>query len=133
MIALIFFIYDPFYVILLCFTSFILTETQLCVTSSHTSSSFNFITISLQSSYKSKLAILAIFYSVGAFIAFSLIAFDTALFALFSCFYTCFYSSQYYSDISTCLIFSSLMLSPHLFFIPPCISFTPPLLFPNTL
>ena len=51
MFPIIFFIHDPFHIILPDFTSLFFTEAQLSTTPSHTPSSFIFLTISFQSFY----------------------------------------------------------------------------------
>ena len=96
MISIIFFIHDPFHIILADFTSFLLTETQLFVTSFYTSSYLfavifcPFTSLSIPSCQ--------FFNSVSASSTFSLL-FNLLSLLSFSCFYTYSYSPQYYSDI----------------------------------
>ena len=70
-------------IVFMILTDFTSSLIQPSPTSSHALSSFNFFAISLQSFYLPKHPIWAIFYSVIASSAFSLIAFETTFFDVF--------------------------------------------------
>ena len=96
MIPIIFFTHDPFYIIHPDFTSFLLTETQHSITYSHTPSSFNFFTISLQSFYQPKHPISVI------------LSFNKLLLSLLShCFRNCLLCFIFHAFIP--LLFSSIL------------------------
>ena len=139
MISIIFFIHDPFCPSLRDFTSLILAEAQLSITSSHMSSSFSFLTISLQFFYLPKQLIWTISLIQLAPLQPSLSFLFKLLYLLYSsCFNTSSYSSQYCFGTSPCVHLFSLKLPPsHLHFtmmyLPLLLSpSSPPPLFPHT-
>ena len=83
MISIIFFIHDPFHIILPDFTSFLLTETQLSITSSHALPPSTSLLSVFNPFTGLSITFGQFFYSVSAYLAFSLITFETAFFAIF--------------------------------------------------
>ena len=113
MIPIIFFIHDPFHIIRPDFTSFLLTETQLSITSSNTPSTFSLCTISLPSSYWSKHPIWAILsFSKRLFSLLSHRPWSCFLVLIFMLLYLLLFSTVPFQHIALCASFTKLPPSP---------------------
>ena len=112
MILIIFLIHDPFHIILPDFTPFLLIEEQLSITSSYTSSPFNFITINCIPLPSLDIPFWTTFKLSKRL--FNLLSVALKLFSLLycSCYYTCSHSHQFNSYTTPCMCLSFLIFPP---------------------